>query len=99
MVTRPGAASYEQEAQATRELWAGLQTAGFEPLRVKIESTPQRQKFPSSPVPDSISSTTSSCGWMPGPTCRSWLGWPSRTARTCRGTPAEFWPTAPTSDS
>ncbi|MCE0534126.1 hypothetical protein LWF15_01235 [Kineosporia rhizophila] len=51
MVTRPGAASYEQEAQATRELWAGLQTAGFEPLRVKIESTPAAPEVPQQPGP------------------------------------------------
>lgn len=51
MVTRPGAASYEQEAQAARELCASLQTAGFEPLRVKIESTPAAPEVPRRPGP------------------------------------------------
>lgn len=52
MVTPPGAASYAQEFANAQQVCESLRANGFDPVRVKIESTPWAPEVPMQPGDD-----------------------------------------------
>lgn len=52
MLTLSGSPSYADESARAREVAARLRAGGFDPVRVKIESSPWAPEVPSEPCPD-----------------------------------------------